>query len=261
MMLQNKVAVIYGAGGAIGGAVSRAFAREGARVFLTGRAGPPVEAIAKEIVSNGGLAQAATVDALNEKAMDEHLKSVIDSAGRIDISFNAIGVPSAKLLGVPFVEMDAEQFTLPITAYARSFFLTARLAARRMIGRKSGVIMTVSALPSRMGTALNGGYGSAMAAKEALTRDLSVELAPQGIRVVCLRPHGMPETKTMRDVYNLKPMGITYEQFQSYLANMSHPKRVMALEEMANVAAFVASDKASGLMGTTVNMTMGTLSD
>jgi NAD(P)-dependent dehydrogenase (short-subunit alcohol dehydrogenase family) len=261
MMLQNKVAVIYGAGGAIGGAVSRAFAREGARVFLTGRVGQSVEAIARDIVSSGGVAQASTVDALNEKAVDEHLTSVAGSAGRIDISFNAIGVPSAKLLGVPFLEMDAEQFTLPITAYARSFFLTARLAARRMIGRKSGVIMTVSALPSRMGTALNGGYGSAMAAKEALTRDLSAELAPQGIRVVCLRPHGMPETKTMRDVYDLKPMGITYEQFQSYLANMSHPKRVMALEEMANVAAFMASDKASGVLGTTVNMTMGTLSD
>jgi NAD(P)-dependent dehydrogenase (short-subunit alcohol dehydrogenase family) len=261
MMLKDKVAVVYGAGGAIGGAVSRALAREGARVFLTGRASAPAEAVAKEIAAGGGLAKAATVDALDEKAIDRHLQSVIDGAGRIDISFNAIGVPSAKILGVPFVEMDAEQFTLPVASYATSFFLTARLAARRMIAAKSGVIMTVSALPSRIGTALNGGYGSAMAAKEALTRDLSVELAPQGIRVLCLRPHGMPETRTMRDVYGLKPSGISYDQFQAYLANMSHPKRVMALEEMANVAAFMASDQASGMMGTTVNMTMGTLSD
>ena len=124
--------------------------------------------------------------------MDGHLQSVIDQAGRVDISFNAVGIPDAEILGVPLVELDAEQFSLPITAYTTSYFLTARLAARRMVPNGSGVIMTVTALPARTGTPLNGGYGPAQAAKEALTRDLSAELAPQGIRVVGLRPHGMP---------------------------------------------------------------------
>ena len=193
-MLKNKVAVIYGAGGAIGGAVARAFAREGAKLFLTGRHRAPVEAVAKDIVSAGGSAEAAEVDALDEQAVDKHLQSVIDKAGRVDISFNAIGIPDAKILGVPLIELDVEQFSLPITTYTTSYFLTARLAARRMVAKKSGVIMTVTALPSRTGIPLVGGYGPAMAAKEALTRDLSAELAPQGIRVVGLRPHGMPET-------------------------------------------------------------------
>jgi len=189
---------------------------------------------------------------------------VVDKAGRVDISFNAIGIPDQKILGVPLVEMDVEQFSLPIAAYARSYFLTARLAARRMIPNKLGVIMTVTALPARLGTPLNGGYGPAMAAKEALTRDLSAALAPQGIRVVGLRPHGMPETSMMKELYDIKAKamgGISWEQFQGYLANMSHPKRVMKLAELANVAAFVASDKASGMMGTTVNLTMGSLDD
>ena len=260
-MLKDKVAVIYGAGGAIGGAVARAFADEGAKVFLTGRLKAPVDAVAKDIVSAGGSAEAAEVDALDEQAVDKHLQSVIDKAGRVDISFNAVGIPDTQIVGVPLIELDAEKFSLPITAYTTSYFLTARLAAWRMVANKSGVIMTVTALPSRKGTTLNGGYGPAQAAKEALTRDLSAELAPHGIRVVSLRPHGIPETPTMKDVHELKTPGITYEQFQGYLASTTHPRRVMTLAEVANVAAFMASDKASGMTGTTVNLTMGSLDD
>jgi NAD(P)-dependent dehydrogenase (short-subunit alcohol dehydrogenase family) len=191
----------------------------------------------------------------------KHLQSVIDKAGRVDISFNAVGIPNAKILGVPLVELNVEQFSLPITAYATSYFLTARMAARRMVANKSGVIMTVTALPSRTGTRLNGGYGPSQAAKEALTRDLSAELAPQGIRVVGLRPHGMPETSVMKEAFDLKASGMTWEQFQEYLASTTHPRRVMTLEEVANMAVFMASDKASGMTGTTVNLTMGSLDD
>jgi NAD(P)-dependent dehydrogenase (short-subunit alcohol dehydrogenase family) len=263
MMLKDKIAVIYGAGGAIGGAVARAFAAEGARVHLTGRLRAPVEAVAADIAATGGSAEAAEVDALDEQAVDRHLRSVIDRAGRVDISFNAVGLPDTRIVGVPLVEIDVEQFSLPITAYTTSYFLTARLAARHMIPNRSGVIMTVTALPARKGSLLNGGYGAAHAAKEALTRDLSAELAPHGIRVVGLRPHGMPETPSMREVYDTKAeaLGISWEQFQGYLAGTTHPHRVMTLDEVANTAAFMASDKASGMTGTTVNLTMGSLDD
>ena len=263
MMLKNKVAVIYGAGGEIGGAVARAFACEGAKVFLTGRKRAPIEAVAKDIVAAGGSAEAAVADALDEQAVDKHLQSVIDKAGRVDISFNAIGIQDKDVVGVPLVEVDIKQFSLPITSYVTSYFLTARLAARRMVANKSGVIMTVTALPARTGTRLNGGYGAAMAAREALTRDLSAELAPHGIRVVGLRPQGMPETRTIREAYEPRAMasGMTWEQWQVMLASKTHPRRLMTLEEMANVAVFMASDKASGMTGTTVNLTMGSLDD
>ena len=263
MILKNKVAVIYGAGGAIGGAVARAFAREGAKVFLTGRRQAAVEGVAKEIVSAGGSAEAAEVDALDEQEIDKHLQSVINKAGRVDISFNSVGIAAQEILGIPLTKMNAEQFLHPIRAYTTSYFLTARFAAQHMVPKKSGVIMTVTALPSRKGTPLNGGYGPAQAAKEAMTRDLSYELAPQGIRVVSLRPHGIPETSTMREVYEMKAKasGLTWEQFQQYLANDTHARRAMTLEEVANMAAFVASDKASGMTGTMVNLTMGSLDD
>ena len=201
MLLTNKIAVIYGAGGAIGGAVARAFASEGARVFLSGRNLAPVEAVAKDIVSAGGLADTAEVDALDERAVDEHLQSVIDTAGRLDISFDAVGIPNAGILGVPLVDLGVERFALPITTHATSYFLTARLAARRMVPRRSGVIMTVTAQHSRMGIPLVGGYGPAQALKESMTRHLSAELAPHGVRVVGLRPAGMPESGTIKDSF------------------------------------------------------------
>jgi NAD(P)-dependent dehydrogenase (short-subunit alcohol dehydrogenase family) len=263
MLLKNKVAVIYGAGGAIGGAVARAFACEGAGLFLTGRRRAPVDAVARDIASTGGSAEAAEVDALDEQAVDQHLQSVIEKAGRVDISFNAVGIPDAKILGVPLVELDVEQFSLPITAYVTSYFLTARMAARRMIANKSGVIMTVTTLHSRTGIPLVGGYGPAMAAKEALTRDLSAELAPHGIRVVGLRPQAMPETDTIKEAFEprAKASGMTWEQWQQLLASRTHARRLMRLEEMSSTAVFIASDKASGMTGTTVNLTMGSLDD
>jgi NAD(P)-dependent dehydrogenase (short-subunit alcohol dehydrogenase family) len=261
MMLKDKVAVIYGAGGAIGSAVARAFAPEGAKLFLTGHHLAPVEAVAEDVVSAGGSAKAAEVDALDEQAVERHLQSVIDKAGRVDISFNAVGIPDATILGVPLVELDVEQFSLAITAYTRSYFLTARLAARRMVANRSGVIMTVTSIPSRTGTPLQGGYPPAMAAKEALTRDLSAELAPQGIRVVGLRPHGIPETSTLKEAFEIraKALGVTWEQWQESLASRTHARRLSTLAETANVAVFMASDRASGMTGTTVNLTMGSL--
>jgi NAD(P)-dependent dehydrogenase (short-subunit alcohol dehydrogenase family) len=262
MILKNKVAVIYGAGGAIGSAVARAFATEGADLFLTGRHLAPVEAVAKDVASAGGSAEAAEVDALDEQAVDKHLQSVIDTAGRVDISFNAIGLPNPKIR-MPLVELDVEQFSLPIATYTRSYFLTARLAARRMLANRSGVIMTVTAVLSRTGTPFVGGGGPAMAAVEALTRELSAELAPQGIRVVGLRPQGIPETSRIKESFELyaDASGMTWERFHELLANRTHTRRLSTLAEMANVAVFMASDQASGMTGTVVNLSMGSLDD
>jgi NAD(P)-dependent dehydrogenase (short-subunit alcohol dehydrogenase family) len=262
MMLTDKVAVIYGAGGAIGGAVARAFAREGAEVHLAGRHLEPIEAVAKDIASAGGSAEPAEVDALDEQAVDQHLQSVTDKAGRVDISFNAIGIPSPRTRA-PLVELDVEQFSRPIATYTRSYFLTARLAARRMVANRSGVIMTVTATPARTGTPMVGGGGPAMAAVEALTRDLSAELAPQGIRVVGLRPQGIPETDRIKESFGLyaKASGLSWEQFQESLASRTHTRRLSTLAELANVAVFVASDQAGGMTGTVVNLSMGSLDD
>ena len=114
MRLEGKTAVIYGAAGGIGATVAQAFAREGARLHLSGRHLAKVEALAKGIRAVGGWVEAAQVDALDEEAIDRHLDSVAAKAGGIDISFNAIGLPNTTLQGLPLTELALEQFSLPI---------------------------------------------------------------------------------------------------------------------------------------------------
>src|SRR5215475_9441826 len=95
MMLKDKVAVIYGAGGDVGGAVARAFAREGAKLFLSGRTLRKVEAVAADVGGHGGAAEAAQIDALDEQAVEQYVGAVAEKAGAIDISFNAISIAHA----------------------------------------------------------------------------------------------------------------------------------------------------------------------
>ena len=263
MGLESKTAVIYGASGGIGAAVAQAFAREGARVFLTGRTPAKLEPVAKAIRAAGGQAEAAQVDALDEQAIDRHLDDVTAKTGGIDISFNAVGIPNTTLQGVPLTDLALDQFSLPIATYTRTNFLTARLAARRMVARKSGVILTVTPIVARRGAPLVGGFAVAMAAIEGLTRGLSAELASQGVRVLGLRQDAIPETSTIKEVFGIhaKAYGITWEQFHDMIAGFSHRRRLTTLAEVANVAAFLVSDAASAMTGTIANLTLGALDD
>jgi NAD(P)-dependent dehydrogenase (short-subunit alcohol dehydrogenase family) len=259
MLLADKVAVIYGAGGAVGSAVARAFAREGAKIFVTGHHRDTVERVAKEIIGAGGAAEAAQVDALDEQAVASHLTQVIRKVGRVDVSFNAIGIPQEGIQGIPLTHLSAESFTLPVATYARAHFVTAKAAARRMVEQHEGTILMHTPEPARFGVPLVGGMGPAWAAIEAFCRSLSAESAPHGIRVVCLRTTGLPETATIDVVFGLhaKAGGITRQQFQSMIETMTHRKRSTLLQELTDVAVFAASDRAAALTGTVVNLTGG----
>ncbi|WP_341677449.1 SDR family oxidoreductase [Niveibacterium sp. SC-1] len=264
MLLENKTAVIYGAGGAVGGAVAKAFAREGARVFLTGRNLGPIEEIATVITAHGGSAEAAPVDALDEAAVDEHMEATLRRTGRIDISFNAItAVRQPGVQGIPISALPVDSFMAPITAYLRSHFLTARAAARAMSAQGSGVILMHTPEPARLGAPLVGGMGPAWAAMEAFNRNLSAEFGARGVRAVCLRSTGLPETHTIDVVFDLhaRAIGISREQFLAMIESMTHIKRSTTLAEVANAAVFLASDKASSMTGTVLNLTGGMIVD
>jgi 3-oxoacyl-[acyl-carrier protein] reductase len=190
MLLENKNAVIYGAGGSIGGAVARAFAREGATVFLAGRTLATLEEVAEEIRAAGGEAETAQVDALDEEVVEEHAKTVAEKIGGIDIFFNAIFNDDVQ--GQPLAEIPFEDFARPITKAMRNQFLTTRAVARHMVEQGSGVILTITggyreAFPTIGGTVV------AWAAIEAQCRQWACELGPQGVRVVWLRTTGLPE--------------------------------------------------------------------
>jgi 3-oxoacyl-[acyl-carrier protein] reductase len=260
MLLQGKVAVVYGASGSIGSAVAMAFAREGARVFLTGRALEKVEDLAVTIQQAGGSAEAAVVDALDPQAIEEHLAVVIEKAGRIDITFNAIWV-RGDLQGTPLLQMPWEDFTTPVLTASKTHFLTATAAARHMVRQKSGVILTLSSSSSVLSGRerryhLTGGFSTACAAIETLTHTLAGELGPQGIRVVCLRPDAIPETWPAGHGDDTSPLST-----RTYMENGTALGRLPSLDEVASAAVFYASDQASAITGTVVNLTCGSIMD
>jgi 3-oxoacyl-[acyl-carrier protein] reductase len=259
MLLQNKMAVIYGATGSIGGAVARAFAREGAKVFLAGRTLAKLEKLAEEIRAAGGMAATAPVDALDESSVKKHAVEVAQRAGGIDVSFNAIGIEDAQ--GTPLIEMSLEDFSRPITIAARTQFLTAKAVAPHMIKKGSGVIMMITATPARSGFPLVGGFGVACAAIEGFSRSLAAELGPKGIRVICLRSAGSPES--IADTLDEHAAGnrVARDEFIASLRDMTLLKRLPSLAEVGNVAALMASDYAGSMTGTVANMTCGQLVD
>jgi NAD(P)-dependent dehydrogenase (short-subunit alcohol dehydrogenase family) len=263
MLLSKKVVVVYGATGAVGRAIAHAFAKEGARVFATGRRLDSVDQVVNAIVADGGMAEGAKVDALDEAAVEQHLETVIRKAGKIDVSFNAIGIPQPGIQGIPLTELPVENFVRPVTTYATSQFITARAAARRMVAQESGVILMHTPEPARLGAPLVGGMGPAWAAMEGLSRGLSAELAAHGVRSVVLRTTGIPETATIDVVFDLhaRPAGMTRQQFQSLVEGMTHRRRSTTLRELASVAAFVASDRANAMTGTVANLTGGAIVD
>jgi 3-oxoacyl-[acyl-carrier protein] reductase len=258
VLLENKNAIIYGGGGAIGGAVARAFAREGARVFLAGRTLAKVEAVAGEISAVGGTAEAARVDVLDEQAIEEHVDAVAEEAGSIDVSFNAISIRDVQL--IPLAEMSREDFVSPIVTGSTTHFLTARATARRMAEKGSGVILTLSASAVRayVPGVYVGGFGIACAAIEALTKQLAAELGPRGIRAVCLRLEGIPESW---EGISTEDWSAPTEEIEAALKARSLLGRVTTLADVGNAAAFLASDRAGATTGTVFNLTSGTVVD
>jgi NAD(P)-dependent dehydrogenase (short-subunit alcohol dehydrogenase family) len=265
MLLENKNAVIYGGGGAIGGAVARAFAREGATVFLAGLTQSKFDAVARDIAAQGGVAETAVVDALDEKAVGKHADAVAAHAGSIDIALNAIGILHVQ--GPPFAELSFEDYAQPITAYTRTNFLTAKAISRYMVKQGSGVILTLSTPGSRMSGQGFLGYGVTCGAIETFSRILAGELGPSGIRVICLRPDAIPEalaTSHARKVFSgfAERAGSTVEAMLAERARTGTLLgRFPTLAEVANYAAFVASDRASAMTGAIANLTCGSLVD
>jgi NAD(P)-dependent dehydrogenase (short-subunit alcohol dehydrogenase family) len=256
--LINKVAVVYGDGN-IGSAIAKVFAREGAKVFLTGRTPAKLKKIADEILSEKGEVEIAQVDALNEPAVDKHLSEVIKKAGKVDISFNAIGMPMKSIQGTPLTELSLESFSLPITTYSQSHFITSKAAARQMLKQGNGVIIMHTPNASRISPPYVGGMVPAWAAMEALCRSLSVECGQQGVRAICILTTGIPETSLIDEVWDIhgKAHGITFEQFHAVMESGTHRKKLTTLVELTNAAVFVASDEGSGISGTIFNLTAG----
>lgn len=249
MLLKDRVAVVYGGGGAIGGAVARAFAREGARVFVAGRTQASLETVANAIRALGGVAETAVVDALDEQQVRAFVDRVVAQAGSVDISFNSIGVGDVQK---PLMAISVEDFLQPIQIATRSQFLTTQAAARQMIEQKSGVILAFGGSGPQTIAGL-GGFKVALDAMEGLRRQWACELGAHGIRVLTIKTGGIPESI---------PAG--FEERDAITESIEQAtllKRAATLADVGNVAVFVASDLARTITSTEINISCGSIVD
>jgi 3-oxoacyl-[acyl-carrier protein] reductase len=251
MLLENKNAVIYGAGGSIGSAVASAFAREGARVCLAGRTLESLQEVAQQIRSAGGVADTAQLDALDKQAVDQHADAVAEKAGSIDISFNLISVGDVQ--GTPLAEMPLEDFERPIMNAVRTQFLTSRAAARHMISQGSGVILFFGGYGDPVPDYYIGGFQVALNAVESLRRQLASELGGHGIRAVTLQTGGVPET--IPESFDGR------EEITEGIVGSTMLRRAATLDDVGNVAAFAASDQARTITATALNISCGAIVD
>lgn len=253
MLLQNKNAVIYGAGGSLGGAVAKALAKAGAKIFASGRHLAPVKKLAGEIIAAGGLAETAVVDAMDESAVTKYVDDLA-AKNTIDISFNAISVDPRQ--NIDLTEMTLEDFIRPIRIAMTSQFLTATAAARIMKQQLSGVILSLTATPGGVAYPQVGGFGPACCAIESFSRDLASELGPYGVRVVNIRSGGSPDSRVFAEA--LARMSDSAKVIVEGLANDTMLKQLPLMEDIANVAVFLSSSMAAKITGTTIDVTCGT---
>lgn len=237
MLLEDRNAVIYGAGGSIGRAAAVAFAREGANVQLAGRTRSRLEEVAAEVRRAGGAAEVAELDALDERAVDEHADTVAARAGSIDISLNVIS--HGELFGTPLAASSVADFERPVHTAVRSNFLTARAAARHMTRQRSGVILMFGGYGAPQSGFHLGGFQVGLTAVDALRRQLAAELGPHGIRVL-----------------TIQSTGVSHEP-ANQIAGRTLLGRAATFEDVGNAAAFAASDHAGAMTATALNITCG----
>ncbi|AGZ45980.1 SDR family NAD(P)-dependent oxidoreductase [Actinoplanes friuliensis] len=244
MLLDGRNAIIYGGAGSIGSAIARAYAAQGARVFLAGRTRETLEKVGLEF---------AVVDALDERAVDDHADAVAAEAGSIDISVNVIADDDVQ--GTPMADMPLDDYLAPVVTSVRSKFLTARAAARHMRVQRSGVILTFGGSGDRTAqhNYLLGGLQTGFDAIEAMRRQLAVELGEHGIRVITLQTGGVPEA--IPEAFEGRAA------IEADLTKQTLLGRTATLEDVGHVAVFAASDWARTITGAALNMTCGAVLD
>ncbi|HTN61080.1 MAG TPA: SDR family oxidoreductase [Devosia sp.] len=257
MLLKGKTAIVYGAGGAVGGAVAKAYAREGALVFLAGRTKARLGAVAEAIKAQGGNAEIAPVDALDAAAVERHLADIVLGAGPIKLMFNAIEWGDTQ--GAELVEMEFERFLRPIRTAMQTWFVTGTAAARHMADNGGGVIVGITANAAREAYSHVGGFGVACAAVEHYLRQLAVENGPHGVRVCFVRSPGSPDAPGVRAAWQLRAdeQGVSFEEIAHEFGKGTPLRQVTALAQVADAAVLLASDLAAGMTATVANATGG----
>lgn len=243
-MLTGKVAVVTGASRGIGRQIAKTMAREGATVIVNynGSAAKAEEVVA-EITEAGGQAEAIQCNISDYAASQEFLANVISKYKRIDILVNNAGITRDNLL----MKMSEEDFDAVLATNLKGAFNCTKHVSRQMLKQKSGRIINISSVSGVMGNAGQANYCASKAGVIGLTKSVARELGSRGITVNAIAP-GFIETE-MTEVLS--------EDVKKAMGDQIPLKRFGKTEDIAEMAAFLASDKAAYVTGQVISVDGG----
>ena len=248
--LNGRVGLVTGAGGGIGRAIARRLSRESMAIAVLDRDAAAARAVAAEI---GGLAVTAHVT--SEDEVGRAVEAVLARLGQIDVLVNNAGV---AWMG-PALEMPLEALQAMLRINVEGVFIVSRAVLPHMIGRRAGSVVNLASWAGKTGNAFFAGYSASKFAVIGLTQALAREMAPHGIRVNAICP-GIVVDTAMRTA-------IEAQQRQYGLPETAEREKSIPIghvsvpEDVARVAAFLASDEASYMTGESINLSGGLLMD
>ncbi len=261
MLLDNKRIVIFGGSGAIGSAMANVFAREGARLWLGGRHADRLAVAADRVRAAGGEVETFTVDCLDSAATTAAVSAVAEASGGIDVAINATSFMHDQ--GSFIDDLDLKAFMTPVDTFLSSLFNSSKAVAPYMGGDRPGVILTLSTPAGRTAPPGHLGYSVTCAGVEAFSRVLAAELGLRNIRVLCLGPHAISDAPQAGSYTaelfapKAKAMGLTVDQWLGGGAQTTMLGRLPTLEDVAETAAFLVSERARAMTAAYVNLTAG----
>ena len=253
MRLENKIALITGGTSGIGEAVAILFAKEGAKVVITGRNEDRGKMVAAQITKSGNQAIFIRADVRNAADCRRSVDETVRAFDRLDILFNNAGVFYPHTA----VDCTEEEWDLQIDVNLKGTFLMSKFALPGMIERGGGVIINNSSGWGLVGGDSGVAYCASKGGVVLLTKAMAIDHGRQGIRVNCLCPGDvdtpmLPEDARMRG-----------QKWEDYLANCANRPmgRIGTVEEIANAALFLASDESSFMTGATLVVDGGGVAD
>jgi NAD(P)-dependent dehydrogenase (short-subunit alcohol dehydrogenase family) len=244
--LEGKVAIVTGAAGGIGAGIVRRLSEAGAKVMLTDLDAERLEAAtAKAAAIEGGAEVASHVADITERDQIDALIAATESTlGPLDILVNNAGV----LRQGPMVEIPEAEWKLVLEANLTSAFLCSQAALAGMLPRQSGAIVNISSVAAFYYTTPHVHYAASKAGMSALTRDLGYEVAPQGVRVNAIAPSGI--------ISPMNQEGLPEDRREALRSAIRIPRWGQP-EDIGDAVVFLASDRASFIVGTTISVSGG----
>jgi 3-oxoacyl-[acyl-carrier protein] reductase len=243
MRLENKIAVVTGAGRGIGRAVAMRLAEEGARVILSDIEASFAESVAQRITEAGGQALAMTMNVIDWNQVEPVFEDVAERFGGIHILVNNAGYRK----DVPFHNLTEDQWDQAMGVQTKGSFNCTRAAQKFMVRQNYGKIVNLSApVPASLGERGQAGYAAASAAIWGFTRALALELGRHNINVNCVAPDFV-DTMMTRELAKRK--GLYLSDVEKFIVSQVALRRMGTPDDVANVVLFLVSDESSFVSG------------